>query len=124
MNITITDNIKMAQYDISFNNTQTFSRFEQGLITKILSEIMAMNGDITTMMETEYNQFQVIHGIHASKGETQEHFTITLFNNFTFANKSGARRTAKGPSPLFHVNLDEAFDVTSITTVQHLRLRR
>ena len=56
----------MAQYDISFNNTQTFSRFEQGLITKILAEIMAMNGDITTMMETEYNQFQVIHGIHVS----------------------------------------------------------
>jgi hypothetical protein len=114
----------MAQYEISFNNTQTFSRFEQGLITKILVEIMAMGGDITTLMETEYNQFQVIHGIHVSKGETQEHFTISLFNNFAFANKSGARRTGKGASPLFHVNLDEAFDVASITTVQHLRLNR
>ena len=134
MNITINDIItindttdKMAQelkYDISFNKAQSFTRFEQGLITKIVAEIIAMNGDITALMETEYNQIQVIHGIHASKGETQEHFTMSMFNHFAFAERTGARRTGKGVSGLFHVNLDDAFNVTSITTVQHMRLRK
>jgi len=134
MNFTINDTIKindttdeMAQelkYDISFNKAQSFTRFEQGLITKILAEIVSMGGDITALMETEYNQFQVIHGIHASKGETQEHFTISMFNCYDFARKTGARRTAKGVSGLFHVNLDEAFNVTSITMIQHMRLRK
>jgi hypothetical protein len=128
MNFTINDTTtEMAQelkYDISFNKAQSFTRFEQGLITKILAEIVAMNGDITTLLETEYNQIQVIHGIHASKGETQEHFTMCLFNHFGFAERSGMRRTAKGASGLFHVNLDDAFNVTSITMVQHMRLRK
>ena len=134
MNITINETIKindttreMAQelkYDISFNKTQVFARFEQGLITKIIAEISDMNGDITTLLETEYNQIQVIHGIHASKGEPFEHFTMCLFNCYDFAKRTGARRTAKGVSGLFHVNLDDAFNVTSITMVQHIRLRK
>ena len=134
MNITINETIKindttheMAQelkYDISFNKTQVFARFEQGLITKIIAEVVAMNGDITALMETEYNQIQVIHGIHASKGEPFEHFTMSMFNCYDFARKTGARRTAKWVSGLFHVNLDDAFNVTSITMVQHMRLRK
>jgi hypothetical protein len=128
MNFTINDTTdKMAQeikYDISFNKAQSFTRFEQGLISKILAEIMGMGGDMATLMETEYNQFQVIHGIHASKGETQEHFTVCLFNHFAFAERSGMRRTAKGTSGLFHINLDDAFNVTSITMIQHMRLRK
>jgi len=117
----------MAQeikYDISFNKAQIFTRFEHGLITKIIAEIIAMGGDITALMETEYNQFQVIHGIHPSKGETHEHFTICLFNNFAFAERSGMRRTARAASGLFHINLDDVFNVTSITMVQHMRLRK
>jgi hypothetical protein len=135
MNITVNQTFKIydddkltmaAQfaYDVSFNKTQTFSRFEEALIKKILAEIVAMGGDVSTLMETEYNQFQVIHGIHVSKGETQEHFTVSLFNNYGFAEKTGARRSARGASGLFHINLNEAFDVTSITQVVHMRLRR
>jgi len=134
MNFTINDTIKindttdkMAQelkYDISFNKAQAFTRFEQGLITKIVAEVIAMNGDITALMETEYNQIQVIHGIHASKGEPFEHFTMSMYNNFDFGKRTGTHRTAKGVSGLFHVNLDDAFNVTSITMVQHMRLRK
>jgi hypothetical protein len=117
----------MAQeikYDISFNKAHSFTRYEQGLISKILAEIMGMGGDMATLMETEYNQFQVIHGIHVSRGDTQEHFTVCLFNHFAFAERSGMRRTGKGPSGLFHINLDDAFNVISITMVQHMCLTK
>lgn len=111
-------------YDISFNKTQTFARYEEALIKKILGEVVAMNGDFTTLLETEYNQIQVIQGFHTSRGEDYEHITVRLFNNFGFAEKNGARRTGRGDSGLYHLNLNSDYEVTSITQVTTLRLRR
>lgn len=113
-----------ASYNVSFNNNAAFNRFEEGLIKKILAEIIAMGGDVSTLMLTEYNQFNVIHGIHTSKGEAYEHFTVCLFNNFAFGEKTGAPRSAKCMSGLFHINLNEEFEVISITQVVSMRLRR
>ena len=110
------------RYNTTFNERQNISRFEQVLIIRILNEIVDMGGEITALMETEYNQFQVIHGIHTSNGETHEHFTIRLFNDYSIGVGS-LRRTARVASGLYHINLDSAFDITSITVVRNIRLR-
>lgn len=109
-------------YEITFNEKCPVPRIEQALIKKLIAEIYHAGGDMTDLLLSEYNRFQIIQGIHRSGDDTSDHFTVSLYNNFNLKHLS---RTARDASSIFHFYLNDEYDrVTSISVVKSLKIGR
>jgi len=111
-------------FEITFNEKCSIpiSRIEQALIKKLLAEIYYAGGDMTDLMLSEYNRFQIIQGIHRSSDDTSDHFTVSLYNNFHLKHLP---RTSRDVSSLFHFYMNDEYDrVTNISVVKSLKIGR
>jgi len=110
----------MNPYEITFNENKPISAVEKALIRKLLADIYYAGGDMTDMMNTEYNRFQVICGIHRSGDDTNDHFTVSLYNNFGLRHLP---RSTKNVSSLYHFYLNDDLDrVMNISVVKTLKI--
>lgn len=94
------------QLEISFNPKFEWNVFEKASVKTLLRSYKGAGFNM--MMTTQYNQVNIIKPVHLGVNETNFHFNIQLFNDFSKGNRS-----ANIPSQTIHVYLND--DLTAIT---------
>lgn len=92
--------------EISFNPKFDWNVFEKVSIKNVLKSYKGAG--FNTMMTLQYNQVNVVKPTHIGVNETNYHFNIQLFNDFSKGNRS-----ANTPSQTIHVYLND--DMNAIT---------